>query len=81
MEARKAAILVLAAIVAGGCMHAPTLSGVRYDIEREIDCARFETEREMTLGRLSLALTRRSAPGPAGSRRSQHERGRSNSQE
>ncbi|MCP4660229.1 MAG: DUF4252 domain-containing protein [bacterium] len=59
MEARKAAILVLAAIIAGGCMHAPTISGVRYDIEREIDGARFETEREMTLGRLSMSLIRR----------------------
>ncbi len=59
MEARKTAILVLAAIVAGGCMHAPTISGVRYDLEREIDGARFATEREMTLGRMSLALVRR----------------------
>ncbi|MCP4549414.1 MAG: hypothetical protein GY835_23410 [bacterium] len=36
-----------------------TISGVRYDLEREIDGARFETEREMTLGRMSLALARR----------------------
>jgi hypothetical protein len=42
-------------------MHASTLNGLRYDIERELEGARFESDTQMTLGPLSLALVRRLA--------------------
>ncbi len=59
MNARRMLILLaLAALAAGGCMHASSLNGLRHDIEAEIDGARFESEMQLTLGRISLGLVR-----------------------
>lgn len=54
--------LVLTALVAGGCMHAASLNGLRHDIESEVDGARFESEMQLTLGRISLGLVRAIVP-------------------
>jgi len=57
MNARSLLIpFVLTALVAGGCMHAASLNGLRHDIEAEVDGARFESEMQLTLGRISLGL-------------------------
>ncbi|MEM9593945.1 MAG: hypothetical protein AAGD06_06770 [Acidobacteriota bacterium] len=51
-------LLLAAALLSTGCFHARTLSGTRYDLEREIPGARFEPEFQITLGRGSLGLAR-----------------------
>lgn len=58
MNLRQLIPLVLVALVAGGCMHAASLNGLRHDIESEVDGARFESEMQLTLGRISLGLAR-----------------------
>jgi len=58
MNLRQLVPLVLVALVAGGCMHAASLNGLRHDIESEVDGARFESEMQLTLGRISLGLAR-----------------------
>jgi hypothetical protein len=51
--------LVLLALAAGGCMHASTLAPLRTDIEQQLPGARFDSEFQLTLGRISLALAKK----------------------
>ncbi len=53
------ALAALALVETGCVMHANTLNGTRIRIEEQLPGASFDPEFQLTLGRLSLGLTRR----------------------
>lgn len=58
--------LLSLASLAAGCAGSPSVDQVRWEIERRVPEARFEKEEHITLGRVSLGLTRgliRMVPG------------------
>lgn len=54
-----AAIVLLAAMTSGCMMHASSLAPLRTDIEQRLPGARFDSEFQLKLGRISLALAKK----------------------
>ena len=52
------ALLVPAALIAGGCKDLPSAAAIRSEIEREIPGARFERDSHIRLGRVALAFVK-----------------------
>jgi hypothetical protein len=56
---RAAAVaMALTALASPGCLHSPELSGIRHDIESQLPEASFDTEVELSVGPVTLALAR-----------------------